>query len=76
MKCEFCHQSALAGKPITVSGIGIAHESCYERHLIEQRVFKTLNLRQLNETELSELHDLVQIEMNARKPVMEEIEIW
>jgi hypothetical protein len=76
MKCEFCHQSALAGKPITVSGIGIAHQSCYERHLIEQRVFKSLNLRQLNATEMNELQDLVQIEVNSRQSIHTEIELW
>lgn len=76
MKCEFCSQSALAGNPITVAGIGIAHQSCYERHLIDQRIFRSLNLRQLNAAELNELNDLVQIELNARQPVRTEIELW
>ncbi|MAD45129.1 MAG: hypothetical protein CMI02_00865 [Oceanospirillaceae bacterium] len=77
MKCCFCGKSALkGGTPTTVPGTGIAHQECYKKHLIDERVFKTLNLRHLQDSELSELSDLVQMEKNARNPAAGEIDLW
>lgn len=76
MKCCFCSRSALQGQPITIPGIGPAHQACYEKYLIDQRVFRRLNLRELSDHELDELHDLVAMERNARHHVNDSIELW
>lgn len=67
MRCSFCDKVVLGGKPITVSGLGPAHEMCYQTNLINNRVFDGLNIAQLTDSDLSELADMVQMEKNARK---------
>lgn len=76
MKCCFCFKSALGGTPITAPGIGPAHQACYEKYLIEQRVFQSLNLRNLTDTELGDLLEMATMERNARQSTCDEVEIW
>lgn len=76
MKCCYCNKNVLAGDPITVSGLGPAHRPCYEQNLIEQRVFKHLNLRSLPESELRELFDMVKMELNVRDSQHKAVDVW
>jgi hypothetical protein len=76
MKCCYCHQDVLSGNPITVAGIGPAHRSCYEKNLIEQRVFRQLNLRSLPDQELRELFDMVKMELNVREADHQVVDLW
>jgi hypothetical protein len=61
---------------MTAPGIGPAHQACYDKYLIEQRVFQSLNLRNLTDTELGELLEMATIERNARQSTCDEVEIW
>jgi len=77
MKCCFCGKSVLSGgTPITIPSIGSAHQECYQKHLIEERVFRSLNLRHLCDTELSELYDLVVMERNERGDANMAVDLW
>lgn len=76
MKCCYCSGDVLAADPITVSGIGPAHRTCYERSLIEDRVFRNLNLRSLSENELNELFDMVKMELNVRTAEHKAVDVW
>ncbi|WP_420591589.1 hypothetical protein [Bacterioplanoides sp.] len=76
MKCCYCQQSVLSGEPITVSGVGPAHKSCFEKSLIEQRVFRDLNLRSLPVEELRELFDMVKMELNVRDAQHKQVDVW
>ncbi len=66
MRCIYCEKSVLGAKPITVSGLGPAHEICYQTHLVSKRIFSGLNIAFLDDLQLSELSDMVLMEKNAR----------
>jgi len=76
MKCCYCNKNVLSEDPITVSGMGPAHRSCYEKSLIEDRVFLNLNLRALSEEQLSELSDMVKMEQNVRDSQHQQVDVW
>lgn len=76
MKCCYCCENVLSGEPLTVPGTGPAHRSCYEKNLIEQRIFRQLNLRGLPDAELRELADMVQMELNVRNAEQSGIDLW
>lgn len=63
MKCCYCEQDVLYGEPITVSGVVPAHKLCFEKSLVEQRIFHNLNLRSLPVDDLRELLDMVKMEL-------------
>ena len=76
MKCCYCQQGVLSAEPITVSGVGPAHKSCFEKSLIEQRIFHHLNLRSLPIEELHELFDMVKMELNVRDAQHTQVDVW
>jgi hypothetical protein len=82
MKCIYCDSSIFEnnneeGQPITVQGKGISHTMCHSRDLINQRIFKGLPVNSLDFEELSELRDMVLIEINSRLPSLcDEIELF
>jgi len=66
MRCNYCEKAVLGDKPITVPGLGPAHEICYQSHLVIKRIFAGLNIAALDDMQLSELSDMVLMEKNAR----------
>lgn len=76
MKCVYCEADVLSAEPITVSGVGPAHRHCYEKSLIEQRVFHHLNLRSLSDSDLRELLDLAKMEINVRDADHQGVDLW
>ena len=66
MRCEICKQGVFGKKGITVLGIGAAHITCFEMEKKRRRMFGSIDISQLNDTEFNELYDLVMIEKNAR----------
>ncbi|WP_419811434.1 hypothetical protein [Bacterioplanoides sp.] len=76
MKCVYCQSDVLSAEPITVSGIGPAHRHCYEKSLVEQRVFRHLNLRALPDADLRELMDMAKMELNVREADVQSVDLW
>lgn len=81
MHCIFCDQKGLSdtdmkGPPVTISGLGIAHMNCATEDMIRHRVFKGLRLADLVEDELEELNDLVRAELNHKRQVNVEVELF
>jgi hypothetical protein len=70
MRCNYCDKPVLGSAPITVSGIGPAHEICYKTRLTSERIFNGLNIAKLDDLEFNELSDLVLMERNSRSPTM------
>jgi hypothetical protein len=70
MRCNYCEKSVLGESPITVPGIGPAHDICYQTRLTSERIFNGLNIAELNDVEFNELSDLVLMERNARMPAV------
>jgi len=68
MRCNYCEKPVLDASPITVPGIGPAHAVCYQTRLISERIFKGLNIAQLDDIQFNELSDLVLMERNSRLP--------
>ncbi len=66
MRCNFCQKEVLGARPITVPGLGPAHDICYQSHLVSKRIFAGLNIAALDDSQLTELSDLVLMEKNAR----------
>lgn len=70
MRCAYC-TGKVVGQPdvVVVSGLGPAHENCYQRSQISlaQRTFAGMDLTQFSSAALNELSDMVAIEQNARK---------
>lgn len=72
MRCLFCDKKMLiegsqVGTPITLPGRGIAHSLCAEKDLIERRVFGSIQLATLPQSDLYELRELVLTEINSRE---------
>lgn len=77
MKCPYCSESVVGEKDIVVVvGEGPAHRICHERAVIGQRVFSGLNLPALSDEQLHELNDMVRMELNARQPAEELVELF
>jgi len=75
MRCNYCKKAVLGASPITVPGLGPAHEICYQTHLVRKRIFSGLNIAALDDQQLAELSDLVLMEKNARmSEIMENTE--
>jgi len=68
MRCNYCKKIVLGGNPITVPGIGPAHEVCYQTRLTSERIFQGLNIAELDDLQFNELSDLVLMERNSRAP--------
>lgn len=66
MRCSYCEKTVLGCSPITVPGLGPAHEMCYQTNLVNKRIFAGLNIAQLDDLQLNELSDMVLMEKNAR----------
>jgi len=66
MLCNYCEKSVLGASPITVPGIGPAHDVCYRTRLTSERIFNGLNIASLSDVDLNELSDLVLMEKNSR----------
>lgn len=69
MRCSYCDKTVLGAEPITVPGLGPAHEICYQAELVSNRVFSGLNIAQLTDQQLNELSDMVLMEKNARTSI-------
>ncbi|MFC3150192.1 DUF2175 domain-containing protein [Litoribrevibacter euphylliae] len=61
---------------VTVEGGAPAHANCYQFDLMSQRVFKSLKLTALTDSELNDLFDLVKLEMNSRSPAANDVELF
>lgn len=68
MRCNYCEKPVLDASPITVPGIGPAHDICYQTRLTSERIFKGLNIAELDDIQFNELSDLVLMERNSRLP--------
>ncbi len=66
MLCNYCEKAVLGASPITVPGLGPAHDFCHQSHLVTKRIFSGLNIASLDNLQLNELSDMVQMEKNAR----------
>ena len=66
MRCSYCEKAVLGSSPITVPGLGPAHEICYQTNLVSNRIFAGLNIALLDNQQLNELSDMVLMEKNAR----------
>ncbi len=60
-------EGSKVGTPITLPGRGIAHALCAEQDLIERRVFGSIQLATLPQSDLYELRELVLTEINSRE---------
>lgn len=81
MRCVFCdapvlEKSERLGPPVTLSGVGVAHERCAQRDLVESRVFGSLRLKDLPTPSLYELRELLLNELNHREGCGSEIELF
>ena len=68
MRCNYCEKPVLGASPVTVPGIGPAHDICYQTRLTSERIFNGLNIAQLDDIQFNELSDLVLMERNSRQP--------
>ena len=76
MKCPYCSKTVVGDKTaVMIVGEGPAHKLCYERQIIGQRVFEGLQLPVLSDEQLSELSDMVKMELNSRMPA-DDIELF
>lgn len=81
MRCIFCDNDILKsssrlGHPVTLQGRGIAHSVCTEEDLVVRRIFGSIHIGDLNDSDLHELKDLVVSEINARQGLNEEVELF
>ena len=53
MRCSYCEKTVLGCSPITVPGLGPAHEICYQTNLVNKRIFAGLNIAQLDDLQLN-----------------------
>ncbi|MAA73037.1 MAG: DUF2175 domain-containing protein, partial [Bermanella sp.] len=67
-----CSKPVFGNDGITVLGIGAAHVACFELEKNIRRVFAGINISQLDEHKLNELHDMVLAEKNHRSGDFEE----
>lgn len=68
MRCHYCEKEVLGSNPITVPGIGPAHDICHQTRLTSERIFNGLNIAKLDDLQFNELSDLVLMERNSRAP--------
>lgn len=68
MRCYYCQKNVLGADPITVMGIGPAHDGCHQTRLTSERIFQGLNIAKLDDVQFNELSDLVLMERNFRAP--------
>ncbi|MBL4796387.1 MAG: DUF2175 domain-containing protein [Oleispira sp.] len=66
MRCHYCEKAVLGANPITLAGIGPAHDVCHQIQLTSARNFKGLDIAQLDDVQFNELSDLVMMEKNSR----------
>jgi hypothetical protein len=64
----------IGADPITVPGVGAAHDVCYQTRLTAERIFNGLNIAKLDDIQFNELSDLVLMEKNMRTPPAEKSE--
>lgn len=77
MRCVYCDCNVVGSRDVVaVEGGAPAHANCYQFDLMSQRVFKSLKLTALTDSELNDLFDLVRLEMNSRSPAANNIELF
>ena len=77
VRCVFCGASVIgSGAAVTIEGGAPAHAHCYQYELMSQRIFKHLKLTDLSDGELTELQDLVKLEVNSRSDAADEVELF
>lgn len=77
MRCVYCDANVVgSGSAVTIEGGAQAHAHCYQFELMSQRIFKHLKLTTLSDRELTELHDLVKLEVNSRSDFADEVELF
>lgn len=67
MKCVYCNKGVWGKHGVTVPGVGPAHFQCFQTDLGMRRMFKGLEITQLDDSELAELQDMVLAETNHRR---------
>ena len=67
MKCEYCDKPVYGEDGLTIPGKGVAHKTCFEIDKSSKRIFQTLDLSELEPTQLIDLKDLVLAEINERE---------
>lgn len=77
MRCPYCEKSVVGEKKVKILvGEGPVHEYCYEQNVLSQRVFEGLNLPNLSDLKLNELHEMLLSEINSRNRVADDIELF
>ncbi len=78
MRCVFCNKPVNGGDGMSIAGLGVAHQRCFQADEALRRTFQNLDIRALNDQELVELKDLVLAEQNSRKPPdeFEDVELF
>ena len=67
LNCVFCKKPVFGGGGLTVPSLGPAHKHCYEAYRTMRRTFRSIDITQLSDDELSDLKDLVLAEQNDRQ---------
>ena len=67
LKCVFCKQPVFGVGGVTVPSMGPAHKNCYEAYRTMRRTFRSIDITELTDNELSDLKDLVLAEENDRR---------
>ncbi len=72
MHCIFCEQNVLSqtkikGQPTTLSGKGVAHETCAHNDMMQNGEFQGMRLADLSMEELRELNELLSTEFQKRQ---------
>lgn len=80
LKCIFCKESVFGAGGVTVPSMGPAHKYCYEAYRTMRRTFRSIDITELSDSDLSDLKDLVLAEENDRRrknnPVNDDIELF
>lgn len=76
MRCYICGKAVFGPQGISVPKYGPAHRECYEATQTIMRTFRGLEISELSDDELTDLHDLVLAELNHRKGDDDDIELF
>lgn len=75
MKCIYCNKAVYGVEGVSVPGQGSAHKNCLSVYQTMQRQFRSLNISDLSDEDLTNLYDLVSAELNSRKRSLDDNDI-
>ena len=67
MRCIYCEKTVAGSDGVTVPQLGPAHQTCFQINQALKRTFQNLDISSLNDSELTDLKDLVLAEVNTRQ---------